>query len=55
MLTMPGLMGTVTFQHDALRGKDRDDRIEDEQGNWLNRAMRYECNMRLGSQRKATV
>jgi hypothetical protein len=43
----------VTFDHVNLRGKFRDDRILDESGNWLNRAVHAVCNVERGSKRVA--
>jgi hypothetical protein len=51
MRVTSGFIESVTFQHDELRGKDRDDRIEDSEGKPINCAMRYGCNVARGSQR----
>lgn len=41
----------ATFEHERRRGMGaafRDDRIEDEQGNWLNTAAHWRCNSKRG-------
>lgn len=46
--------GNATFGHTNLRGlggSTRDDRIEDEQGNWINAAETWDCNGAKGSRR----
>lgn len=46
--------GNATFGHTDLRGAGgsrRDDRIEDEHGNWMNTAETWDCNGAKGSRR----
>lgn len=47
-------LATATFGHEGLRGaggSTRDDRIVDENGEWMNAAETWECNSAKGSKR----
>lgn len=47
-------LSQATFEHLDLRGlggATREDRIQDEDGNWLNGASHFECNSEKGSRR----
>lgn len=38
-----------------MNGSNRDDRIVDEDGNWINAALDHDCNIRNGSRRYAWI
>lgn len=58
-----GFAFSATFEHTnggkgggkGMGGSRTDDRIEDENGNWLNGASHWICNSNMGSKRYAAV
>jgi hypothetical protein len=47
----PLALGNATFEHQRRRGMGaawRDDRIEDSEGNWINGAAHWDCNVEKG-------